>query len=139
MVSKRARAYLLVAGFFALGVVGGAAAGRAFTQRELAAALFAGDHQVREEMFLDAIARELDLSAEQRTRVAQVHQRHRSQRRELMRTVSETCGKPLEDLHAAMDAEMNGILDPEQAARWNRLMAQRRQRKSSEAVTTTSP
>lgn len=132
MVSRKVRAYLLVGGFFVLGAVGGAAAGRAYTQRELASALFTGDHQVREAMFLDAIAHELDLNEAQRSKVAEVHQRHRAKRRELMQTVSQTCGKPLEDLHAEMDAEMKGILDANQAVRWAELMTQRRQRRASE-------
>lgn len=132
MLTRKVRAYLLVAGVFALGAIGGAAAGRAFTQRELASALFTADHQVREAMFLDAITHELDLNESQRVRVAEVHQRHRAKRRELMQTVSQTCGKPLEDLHGAMDAEMSAILDANQAARWQELMAQRRQRKAAE-------
>lgn len=132
MVSRKLRAYLLVAGFFVLGAVGGAAAGRAYTQRELASALFTADHQVRESMFLDAIAHELDLNESQRTRVAEVNQRHRAKRRELMQTVSQTCGKPLEDLHTAMEGEMSTILDAHQAVRWNELMAQRRQRRANE-------
>lgn len=131
-MSRRVRAYLLVAGFFLLGAVGGAAAGHAYTHRQLASALFTADHQVREAMFLDAIARELGLNDVQRARVAELHQRHRAKRRELMQTVAQTCGKPLEDLHAEMDAEMIAILDGHQAARWNELMAQRRQRRAGE-------
>lgn len=132
MVSRKVRAYMLVAGFFALGAIGGAAAGRAFTQRELAATLFAADPHVRESMFLDAIAHELDLTETQRTQVAAVHQRHRTKRRELMQTVSETCGKPLDELHDVMESEMGTILDAHQNARWSELMAQRRQRRASE-------
>lgn len=133
MVSRQLRAYLLVAGFFALGAVGGAAAGRAYTQREVASALFTADHQVRESMFLDAIAHELELTDAQAVRVAEVHQRHRAKRRELMWTVSQTCGRPLEELHSAMEAEMSTILNERQAARWSELMAQRRQRRNGDA------
>lgn len=132
MVSRKLRAYLVVGGFFLLGAVGGAAAGRAYTQRELASGLFTSNPDVREAMFLDAISHELDLSAAQRRQVAEVHQRHREKRRELMQAVTQTCGKPLEELHTAMEAEMSTILEPSQAARWSELMAQRRQRKVAE-------
>lgn len=132
MVSRKLRAYLLVAGFFLLGAVGGAAAGRAYTQREVATALFTADHQVRDTMFLDAIAHELELTDVQRSRVAALHQRHRTRRRELMQAVAQTCGKPLEDLHAEMDAEMSQLLNDAQAARWNALMTQRRQRRGGD-------
>jgi len=132
MVSRKLRAYLLVAGFFVLGGVGGAAAGRAYTQREVATALFTADHQVRDTMFLDAITHELQLTEAQRSRVAELHQSHRARRRELMQAVAETCGKPLEELRAEMDAEMSQLLNASQTARWNELMAQRRQRRGSE-------
>src|SRR5690606_11033374 len=132
MVSRKLRAYLLVAGFFVLGGVGRAAAGRAYTQREVATALFTADHLVRDTMFLDAITHELQLTEAQRSRVAELHQSHRARRRELMQAVAETCGKPLEELRAEMDAEMSQLLNASQTARWNELMAQRRQRRGSE-------
>jgi hypothetical protein len=126
-VSPKLRAYLLVAGFFLLGALGGVAAGRAYTQRELAQNLFAADPQTREAMFLNAMSHELGLSDVQRSQVATIHEKHKAQRRELMRHIFQGCGKPLEELQTTMDAEMNAVLDANQAARWRQMVAHRRQ------------
>lgn len=126
MVTTKSRAYLMIAGFFTLGAVGGVAGGRAYTQRELALGLFSGDRHTREVMFLDALSHELELSAEQRERVADVHRRFQGQRKELKRTQCEPCSKAMEALHQAMDGEMSAVLDSEQTARWREMVARRR-------------
>lgn len=131
-MNTKSRAYLMIAGFFTLGAVGGAAAGRAYTQRELALGLFSGDHHMRETMFLDALSHELELSDEQRERVADVHRRFHGKRKELRRTQCEPCSKAMEDLHQAMDGEMSAVLDPDQTARWREMVAKRRSPRGEE-------
>jgi hypothetical protein len=133
VVSSRLRAYLMIAGFFALGAVGGAAAGRAYTQRELALGVFSGDRQTREAMFLDALSHELQLSDEQREQVADLHRRFQGKRKELRRTQCEPCSKAMDDLHQAMDGEMSAVLDPDQTARWREMVARRRPPRGEES------
>ena len=126
MVNPKFRAYLLLAGFFALGAVGGAAFGRAFTQHEFASSLFAGDTEVRETMFLKALSAELSLNEQQLAQVSGVAQRYRSARRDLFQQVFQSCGKPLEELQAKIEDEMCAALEPPQQERFKQMMAQRR-------------
>jgi len=128
VTKERWRALLLVLGFFTLGALGGAAAGGAWVKRQLARSMFDGDSRGHEQLFLTALTAELELSETQRQQIEAVAARYREQRRTLLREVFDSCGKPLEDLHDKMDAEVTALLDEAQAARFARLVEARRRR-----------
>ena len=130
MVNRtRVKAYAAVAGVFLLGAAAGAGVSHAFAQRGYAN-LVSGDRQLVEHRKLSALSRELDLSDDQRQRVAEVLQKHRDERRELSRRMFEGCGEPLRAHRARVSAEIRAVLNPDQQARYDALEKERSQRGS---------
>ena len=126
MVNRQVRAYSILAGFFLLGAVGGGAAGRAYTQHELAKVYVGSDPQVREALFVQAIAVEIDLSPSEAQHLASVAAKYRADRRDLTQRMYETCGKPMQELQARMSEEVTAGLRPDKAARYLEVIAERR-------------
>jgi hypothetical protein len=125
---ERLRAYAWVAGCTLLGVVVGLGAGRAWAEHAAARTLFDGDHDARERLFLEALDRELDLNASQRSAIAQITARHAPERRQAVRRVFSECGKDLAALQEQVDVEILAQLNDAQQARY-RAWAERRKRR----------
>jgi Spy/CpxP family protein refolding chaperone len=128
MVTRsRLKVIAILAGTFVLGGVCSAAAYHALFQRQYAE-LFSGEREAFENRRVQALARELDLTGEQRERVLAVFQRHSAEHKRLMRQTFESCGEPLSRHKEAVDREIREILDAGQRARFDRLRAERRRR-----------
>ncbi|HEV8246504.1 MAG TPA: hypothetical protein VGP93_12080 [Polyangiaceae bacterium] len=125
--STRIKAYAAVAAIFVLGAGAGAAASYAYAQRQLASIFDEEDGPAFEEHHrLRALERELGLSAEQREQIHALHRRHGERRRKLMHDMVERCGADMETDMASRDAEIRGLLNDEQKARFDQLVAKRR-------------
>jgi Spy/CpxP family protein refolding chaperone len=128
MVNRtRLKAYAIVAGVFVLGALAGAGASHAFAQRDYAS-LVAGERDFIEHRKLRALSRELDLSSEQRERIAEILRKHRDDRRGLSRQMFERCGEPVRAHKAKVSAEIRAVLDPAQQTRFDQFEKQQQER-----------
>ena len=120
-MNTKLKGMLILTGVFALGAVAGAGGSWAWLQREVADELGGQmDHRF-ERRHLKALARQLDLSDEQRAKVAEVMASHREERDELMRSLAEDCGGELRQHREKVADEIRGLLDPEQQRRYDDL------------------
>jgi len=128
MVSaSRLKAYAALAGAFVLGAVCSAAAYHALAQREYAA-FFSGDRDAFESRRVKALARELDLSADQEARIRDVFRQHADERKRLMRQTFETCGAAMNEHRERVDATIRDVLRPDQRPRFDELRAEHKRR-----------
>ena len=127
MTTSRIKAYLALGGMFVLGAVSSAAAYHAFLRRD-DAEFFSGDRSKFEARRLEAMGRELDLDDAQLAKIGEIFGRHADERRRLLRQEIETCGGPMNAHRERVDAEIHGVLRPEQRARFEVLRAERRRR-----------
>jgi Spy/CpxP family protein refolding chaperone len=127
VVTRRLKAYAAIVAVFLLGGVAGGAASWAFAQRQYSE-LLADDREGFERGRVEALAQALDLSKDQRDRVAAIFSKHREERHTAMRTVMERCGEPVRDHHAKVDAEIHAVLLPAQRTRYDALVAKHRAR-----------
>lgn len=126
-MQARSKGYAVLAGVFLLGAIAGGGASYAFAQRRHAAAA----HEPRAEQELRrlrALARELDLSGEQRDRIRAIAEQQRSERREAARAALEKCGVPAEEQRRKLESEIRAVLTPAQQARYDALLERRRER-----------
>ncbi len=128
MVNKqRLRAYALLVFVFVLGMVAGGGAAFAYSLREYREFASGGD-EAFERRRIEAMAAELELSAEQKERVRKIFENHREEHRRLLRSVFERCGKSMEAHRAKVHAEIQSLLTPEQRVRHDDLVKRRKAR-----------
>jgi len=127
-MSPKLKIYGVVLGIFVLGAGAGGAAGYAVASKQLAEVLGDDRPALGDARRFAAMARELDLTREQRQKVRAIMERHRDENRELMRAMAEKCGDDLQALRARVDAEIRGVLNPEQQKRFQELTEKRGRR-----------
>lgn len=127
-MSPKLKIYGMVLGIFVLGAGAGGAAGFAVANKRLAEVLDGGRPTLGDARRMEALARELDLSREQRRQVRAIMERHREENRQMMEAMFEKCGDDLQGLRSRVDGEIRGVLTPEQAQRFGELMAKRGRR-----------
>lgn len=128
MVSPRLKTYGIVVGIFVLGAGAGGAAGYAVASKHVAEVL--GDERpgANEARRFEGLARELDLSREQRDKVRGIMERHREENRRLTKAMFEKCGDELQGLRGRVDDEIRTVLSEPQKQRFNELMEKRKHR-----------
>jgi Spy/CpxP family protein refolding chaperone len=126
--SAKLKGGLVLVGVFVLGTLAGGAATRAWMQRDYAEQLsgHAGERLARRH--LRALERELDLTDEQRQRVREIIEKYRPEGETVMNTLAESCGAPLREHKAKVDAEIRAVLNPEQQKRFDALLEKQRER-----------
>jgi Spy/CpxP family protein refolding chaperone len=125
VISPKLRIYGIVIGIFVLGAGAGGAAGYAVASNKLAEVLRGDRPSIGDARRFEAIAKELDLSREQRRKVRSIMERHRDENRRLTQAMFEKCGDDLQNLRSRVDGEIRGVLDPDQARRFSELMEKR--------------
>lgn len=128
VISPKLKTYAIVLGIFVLGAGAGGAAGFAVANKRLAEVLGGDRPGIGEARRFEAIAKELDLSHDQKHQVRTIMERHREENRQLMDAMFEKCGDDLKNLRTRVDGEIRGVLDPEQAKRFGELMEKRGKR-----------
>lgn len=119
MVKRSLQAYALLCGVLALGAVIGSGGTYAYLHNHASASgAREGD---RERARLDALARELDLTSEQRTRVEGILHANQDERARRMRAMFETCGEPVREHKKRVDADIRAALTPAQQKRFDEL------------------
>jgi len=127
MVSPRLKTYAIVIGIFVLGAGAGGAAGYAVASKHVAEVLGDGPGAGEARRF-EGLARQLDLSREQRDKVRTIMERHRDENRKLTGAMVEKCGGELQELRDRVDNEIRGVLNESQKQRFNELMEKRKHR-----------
>jgi Spy/CpxP family protein refolding chaperone len=129
MVSaSKLKIYGIVLGIFVLGAGAGGAAGYAVASKRIAEVLGNERPEAHEERRFEALAKELDLTREQRKKVRSIMERHRDENRQATKAVFEKCGTELQDLRSRVDTEIRGVLSEEQQKRFGELMEKRGKR-----------
>jgi Spy/CpxP family protein refolding chaperone len=128
VISAKLKGGLVLVGVFLLGGLAGGATARAWVQRDYAAQLTGRPGERIARRHLGALARELNLSDEQRERVRAIMDKHRSEREAVMKKLAESCGAPMREHKAKVDAEIRAVLDPEQRKRFDALLTKQRER-----------
>ena len=128
MVSPRLKTYGIVLGIFVLGAGAGGGAGYAVASKHVAEVL--GDERpgANEARRFEGLAKELDLSGEQRQKVRAVMERHRDENRRLTKDMFEKCGDDLKQLRTRVDGEIEAVLNEQQKPRFRELMEKRKDR-----------
>lgn len=127
MSSNRLKAFAALGGMFVLGAVSSAAVNHAIERRDYAE-FFSGDRDSFEARRLEAMARELELSGEQTTKVGEIFRKHAEERRQILRKQMETCGGPMSEHRERIDAEIRAVLTPVQRERFEKIRAERHRR-----------
>lgn len=127
-MSPKLKIYGIVLGIFVLGAVSGGAAGFAVANKRLAAVLGSDRPGLGDARRFEAIAKELDLTREQRHRVRDIMEGHRDENRRLTEEMFEKCGGDLQGLRTRVDGEIRAVLSPAQAQRFSELMDKRGRR-----------
>jgi hypothetical protein len=120
VVTGRRKALAVIASVFLLGAIFGAGASWALFQREVRA-LAAGERPAWEHRRLDALSGQLDLTSEQRERLAEIFARNKTSRDQVMRDAFEQC-EPIRAHREKLTAEIHSVLGPEQRARYDELV-----------------
>jgi hypothetical protein len=115
MVSRlELRGYAWLGVTFVLGVVCGGAASYAYSEREYAPLVGGDREETRDARRLDALARQLSLSDAQKQQVKTLFERRRPERERRLAQMFETCGAPVLADKDELDAQIRGLLRPEQ-------------------------
>ncbi len=114
------KAFWVLLGIFAGGVGTGAATTLAWSHNKIVhlmehGGIFHNDQRMR------ALQHALDLTPEQRTKVAAILEQQQPERRRLMSEAMQRCGEPLREHKAKTDAAIRAVLNPEQQARFDKL------------------
>jgi Spy/CpxP family protein refolding chaperone len=128
VISPKLRIYAIVLGIFVLGAGAGGAAGYAMASKRIAEAFRDDRPGLGDARRFEALSHELDLTRDQRKQVRAIMERHREENRALTRAMVERCGDDLQALRDKVDAEIRGVLDPQQQQRFKVLMDERGQR-----------
>ncbi len=127
MNTRRVKAHLFVAAVFLLGAAAGGGASYAYVERRHAALLRDDGGRGFEDRRIRGLARKLDLDDAQETQVRAILDQDRAQVRDLSRDMFEHCGQPLRDHKAKVDADIRAVLRPDQQARYDQLVDERRE------------
>lgn len=128
VISSKLKLYGLVVGIFVLGAGAGGGAGYAVASKRVAEVLGEQRPEAHEARRYEALAKELDLTREQRQKVRSIMERHREENRVATKAVFEKCGAELQELRSRVDSEISAVLDEQQRARFVELMEKRRKR-----------
>lgn len=128
VISSKLKLYGIVVGIFVLGAGAGGGAGYAVASKRIAEVLGEQRPDAHEARRYEALAKELDLTREQRQKVRSIMERHREENREATKAVFEKCGAELQELRSRVDSEISAVLDEQQRARFVELMEKRRKR-----------
>jgi Spy/CpxP family protein refolding chaperone len=128
MVSPRLKTYGIVVGIFVLGAGAGGAAGFAVAKKHVAEVLADERPGANEARRFEGLARELDLTREQRDKVRAIMERHRDENRRLTKDMFEKCGDDLKQLRTRVDGEIEAVLSEQQKPRFRELMEKRKDR-----------
>jgi Spy/CpxP family protein refolding chaperone len=126
--SAKLKIYALFSAVFVLGAAFGGAALHAFRERDVEALVSDQTGEVRERSGISALARKLDLNDEQREKIRDIMRRYRFERRELSRTMHESCGAPLREQKQRMDSEIRSVLDQRQQRAYDEVERKTRDR-----------
>ena len=128
VMSPKLKIYGIVLGIFVLGASAGGAAGYAVASKHLAEVLGDDRPGLGDARRFEAMARELDLTRDQRQRVRSIMEHHRDENRYLTRAMLEKCGEDMRELRQRVDEEIREVLDPEQEKRFKDLTEKRGKR-----------
>lgn len=128
VISSKLKLYGIVIGIFVLGAGAGGAAGYAVASKRVAEVLAQERPDAHETRRYEALAKELDLTREQRQKVRSIMDRHREENRQATKAVFEKCGNELHEVRSRVDSEISAVLDEQQRARFAQLMEKRRKR-----------
>lgn len=128
VIGPKLKIYGVVLGIFVLGAGAGGATGYAVASKRLAEVLGEDRPGLGDARRFEAMARELDLTREQRKRVRAIMERHHDENRELTKTMLERCGDDMRVLRERVDREIGDVLTPEQGRRFKELMEKRGKR-----------
>lgn len=125
MVSSRRKAYAVIAGVFVLGVLAGGGAMWAISEREVRAFAL-GERRAFEHRRLEALSRELDLTSEQKEKIATIFEKHHQERKTVMR---ERCGGAMSEAKEKMRAEIHAVLTPPQREKYDAMVREHEARR----------
>jgi Spy/CpxP family protein refolding chaperone len=128
VISSKLKIYGMVLGIFVLGAGAGGAAGYAVASKHVAEVLGDDRPEAHEKRRFEALAKELDLTREQRKQVRGIMDRHRDANRQATKAVFEKCGDQLQALRERVDGEIRAVLDEQQQKRFGELMEKRGKR-----------
>jgi hypothetical protein len=117
----------ILSGVFLLGTVSGVGGTLVYVARERAS-LHHFDLGHRRNMPLMALNRRLGLSEPQREQIATILERRAPERRKVMQQVLDSCGSSVRDEKAKLDAEIRGVLTPDQQKKFDDLAARQKER-----------
>ena len=128
MVVGQLRGYLILLTVFVLGaVVGGAGVFTVLEHRSTARLV----HDVVDERRLELLTGQLVLDQPQRARVAGILNEANHEARTIARETDAKCGHPLLDHRAKVDDRIRAELRPDQQAKFDELLAKRRERETT--------
>lgn len=121
-MTPRTRALLALGGAFSLGVVAGGFGATSYQLRNVALRMYGPPGKARAGFRVEAMARALDLSDEQRVAVRRIFERHEDERRRAF----EKCEPEHRALRERIEADLRDVLSPEQRLRHEELMRRHR-------------
>jgi Spy/CpxP family protein refolding chaperone len=124
-VSSRRKAYAVIAGVFVLGVLAGGGAMWAISERRVRAFAM-GERRAFETRRLEALSRELDLTSEQKEKIAAIFEKHHQERKTVMR---ERCGGAMAEVKEKLRTEIHAVLTPPQREKYDAMVREHEARK----------
>src|SRR5262245_9259658 len=121
-LKTRLRTVLALIAAFGLGIVAGGFGMRGYMFHEFAEGLHATPGKARMQFRMEAMARRLDLSHDQREKIQKIFESHEDERRQAF----DRCAPEHRALKARIDAEIRPILTPEQQKKFDELEQDRR-------------
>lgn len=117
---KSVQVYAIMVAVLVLGAVIGGGATFAYMRSQVEVAAGQDSPRVRHER-VAAMARKLDLTEAQRSKIEGILEASREERSARMRVMHETCGEPVREHKRRVDAEIRAVLTPEQQVRFDAL------------------
>jgi Spy/CpxP family protein refolding chaperone len=114
---RKVGAVLVLIAAFGLGTVAGGFGVRGYMLRGFAQRLHGPPGRARMAFRVEAMARRLDLSTEQRTKIEKILDAHEQERRALM----ERCAPDHRTLKDKVDGEIRAVLEPEQQKKFDEM------------------
>ncbi len=121
------KAILVLIGVFAGGAGTGVATTMAWNHHKMIHSLEHGGWP-RNDQRMRALQRALDLTAEQRTKIAAILERQAPERHRLMSDMMRQCGDPIRSYKTKADAEIRAVLNPDQQVRFDKLAKRQAER-----------
>lgn len=113
---------------FCLGCIAGGLAAHAWSEASYADELMLGPGLRHEQRMLQGLARRLNLTDEQRSRIQTLATEHGKTHRELMGALDEACFSRIEAEKERFDFAIRALLTPDQQRRFDELLAQQAMR-----------